>query len=225
MLKRPMILGAALAALHCVPASAQAPKVDGLKPCYVSAGPLETQREPVSVRATNFTKLSTVDILVDETLQATAAVDFTGAVVGSVPAPFIASGQAPFTLRVAEKDNAMNTASQMSLVTAFSVSQTPKVSKTKQRVRFRGRGFVDSTYVYAHYLFRGIPRKTVQIAYPEGPCGTFDEKRRQFPFKRKPDRGTWTIQFDQVPNYDPRTKTKVTMNINVKRAPKQSRGR
>src|SRR6478735_1198922 len=125
MFLRPMILGAALAVLFTVPASAQqpGPSVAELDPCYVSAGPAENQRELVTVTASAFTKLSKIDVYVDETLAKSADVAFDGTANGSVPAPFIDSGQRPFTVRVAEEGKPENTVTKSALVTAFSVTQ------------------------------------------------------------------------------------------------------
>ena len=57
--------------------------------------------------------------------------------------------------------------------------------------------------VYAHYVFGGKSLRTIKLGMPKGPCGTFNVKRKQFPFKKRPRVGTWTIQFDQLSYYDP----------------------
>jgi hypothetical protein len=222
MFLRTTLLGAATALLLAVPAWAQLPvTLADLAPCYVSAG--EDQRQLVQIAAGGFTPDHTVDIYVDETSQATVKVAYDGTAIGSVKAPLVDSGQRPFTVRVAERENAGHTITKSSFVTAFSVEQSPKVAKTNRRVRFRGRGFTQPyKYVFAHYVFGGRVRKTIQIAYPQGPCGTFSEKRKQFPIK-KPAVGPWTIQFDQEPIYNPMASAQVRMTINVKRAPKRSR--
>jgi hypothetical protein len=226
MFLRSMILGAAAAVLISAPALAQQPSVTlaELAPCYVSAQADPTQREQVKVAAGGFTPLSKVDIYVDETLETTADVTFNGTAIGTVPAPFVESGQRPFTLRVAEKGNPDHTITKSSTVTAFSVEQSPKQAKTDQRVKFLGRGFTQpNKYVFAHYVFAGKSKKTVQIAYPQTPCGTFNVRRKQFPFKQKPNIGSWTIQFDQEQMYDPLAATQVRMTIKVMRKPKSSR--
>jgi len=218
MFLRSILLGAATAVLFAAPASAAMPSIDPLKPCYVVAQ--ETQRELVGVNATGFTPLKQVEIFVDDITQGTADVLYDGTVHGSVPAPFVESDQRTFSIRLAGLGSS-NTATAFSSVTKFSVTQTPKSARTSQRVRFKGRGFMAPTYVWAHYVFNGRARKTVQVAYPAGPCGTFDQRRHQFPFK-KPREGSWTIQFDQLPDYNPMAMTKVLMNIKVRRAPKRS---
>ncbi len=74
-------------------------------------------------------------------------------------------------------------------------------------MRFRGRGFTDpTTAIYAHYVFAGRSQKTVRIGMPEGDCGLFSVKRRQFPFKKSPRIGVWTIQFDQEKVYNPKAR-------------------
>jgi hypothetical protein len=226
MFLRSMIVGAAAAVLISTPAFAQQVTLADLAPCYVSAQLDPKQREQVKVAAGGFTPLSKVDIYVDETLQTTADVTFNGTAIGTVPAPFVESGQRPFTLRVAERDNPDHTITKSSIVTAFSVEQSPKQAKTDRRVRFLGRGFTQPfRYVFAHYVFAGRSRKTVQIAYPQSPCGTFSVHRKQFPFKKKPNVGSWTIQFDQEPQYNSFAPTQVRMTIKVMRKPKSSRPR
>jgi hypothetical protein len=73
--------------------------------------------------------------------------------------------------------------------------------------------------VYAHYLRAGKPKRTVRLVRrPDGPCGTFDVNRRQFPFR--PRVGTWIVQVDQRRSYDPKPGTAfVTLRIRVKREP------
>ena len=89
-------------------------------------------------------------------------------------------------------------------------------------MRFKGRGFMTpGAPVYAHYVFAGKVRKSVRLGLPKGPCGTFNFKRQQFPFKKSPRRGKWTIQFDQHPRYDPKAAVRVRMTIRVRTTTKQ----
>jgi hypothetical protein len=223
MLKRPMLLGAALAVLLSSSASA-AVTLEPLQSCYVAAQP--DQLQLVGVNVHGLTPSSTADVFVDEIASGTATASLDGEASGTVRAPYIPSGERPFTVRVTEHDAPLNTVTAMSRVTAFRVTQTPKSAKTTQRVRFRGRGFTQPyKYVFAHYVFAGKSKKTVQLAYPQGACGTFNVKRLQFPFKHRPTTGSWTIQFDQEPIYNPMASAQVRMTIKVKRAPKGSRGR
>jgi hypothetical protein len=225
MLLRSILTGAAFAAL--IPASASAaPTIDPLKRCYVAAQ--ETQREYVIVTAAGFTPLSTVDVYIDDILQENSPrALFDGKLTGQLQAPFVDSGQRAFTVRLAEQGNAANTAAAVSKVTRFSVEQVPKEAKTDDRVLFRGRGFtavapdlITRLPVYAHYIFGGKSKRTVTLGVPKGDCGTFSVRRKQFPFQKRPLVGVWTIQFDQLPYYDPNARAKVPMNIRVHRAPK-----
>jgi hypothetical protein len=229
MLLRTLLLTAAFAAIGAAPAAAL-PQLQPLKPCYVAAQ--EEQREFVVVDGSGFTPFGFVDIFVDDTQQpktdpeARAAYD--GTLKGSVPAPFIESGQRTFTLRATERDNVDNTASTTSKVTRLSVEQVPAKASTRERVRFRGRGFTtrvpgvvpDTTVpapVYAHYVFAGKSRKTVRIGTPTGDCGLISSKRRQFPFKKSPQVGVWTIQFDQDAVYNPKAPIRVPLTIRVRK--------
>jgi hypothetical protein len=134
-----------------------------------------------------------------------------------VPAPFIEDGQRVFSLRVTEQDHPNNTVIAFAKVTRLSVEQVPARARTGQRVRFRGRGFTDLTRpVYAHYVFAGKSRSTVRVGFPEGDCGLFSIRRKQFPFKKSPRRGVWTIWFDQERVYNPQAAVRVPLTIKVR---------
>jgi hypothetical protein len=222
MLLRSILTGAALAALVASPASAAA-TIDPLNPCYVAAQ--ETQREPIKITGHGFTPYSEVDVIIDEVHQTTAQALIDGDVEGSWPAPFVESGEREFTLRLAEKGSLTNIVSTTARVTRFSVEQVPKKAKTTQKVRFKGRGFImkPAAPVYAHYVFGGRSLRTVKLGLPEGNCGTFNVRRKQFPFKKRPRVGTWTIQFDQLPYYDLNAPARVPMTIKVSKAIKPKR--
>jgi hypothetical protein len=214
MLSRVPILGVALAALAAAPASA-APTLEPLNPCYVAATP--EQREFVEVKGFGFTALETVDIYVDNIQQTEAPIaNYDKSLSGSIQAPFIEEGQRVFTLRLVERNHPLNTVTATSKVTRLSVEQKPERARTRDRVRFRGRGFMKPGPVYAHYVFAGKSRRTVRMGMPRGDCGTFSVRRRQFPFKKSPRVGEWTIWFDQVEHYDPRAAVRVPLIIRVK---------
>jgi hypothetical protein len=231
MLLRTTLLAAAFAAFAAAPAAAQVPaprSLDALKSCYVAA--TEAQRESVPVNGHNFTPWAKIDIYLDDIVstppgpQPQAAFD--GSFMGSVPAPFIDEGQRTFTLRAAEQGAEANSAVATTKVTRLSVEQSPERAATSDRVRFRGRGFTNETLpVYMHYVFAGKSKKTIQIGLPTDDCGLFSVKRKQFPFKKSPQVGVWTIQFDQSPSYDPKANPRVPLTIRVKRVvrPKSSR--
>ncbi|MDA0164636.1 hypothetical protein OM076_30495 [Solirubrobacter ginsenosidimutans] len=231
MLLRTTLLAIAFAVLGTVSASAQTPvptpvqppSLGGLRPCYVAA--TEAQREFVVVQGQNFTPFAKIDIFLDDILQTLpdpqpqAAYD--GTLSGSVPAPFIDEGQRTFTLRATEHDTLANSAIATSKVTRLSVEQSPAAAATSDRVRFRGRGFTDLTLpIYMHYVYAGKSKQTISLGLPTGDCGLFSVKRKQFPFKKSPQVGVWTIQFDQKPNYDPKASPRVPLTVKVRKAPK-----
>jgi hypothetical protein len=217
MLLRFILPSAAVAALLIAPV-AEAATLDQLKRCYVVAQ--QNQQEPVKIVGSGFSKRSTVDVYVDETIVTSTTASYDGTVSGNVLAPLIDVGQRPFTVRLAEQGDPVNTVSATSLVTRFSVEQSPKAAKTDQHVRFSGRGFTGPGPIYGHYVFAGRSRRTVKIAVPTGDCGTFSVRRKQFPFAKRPRVGAWTIQFDQARLYSPVTPARVPMTIKVSRAPK-----
>jgi len=226
MLVRTTLLAAALTALSAAPARAQEPFLDSIQPCYVVAN--EAQREPVAVSGHNFTPFAYVDILIDDIVQPVTGsqpqVGADGSLAGSVFAPFIEEGQRTFTLRATERGPNPKSAVRSTLVTRLSVEQTPSAAATSDRVRFRGRGFTDLTKaIYMHDVFAGKSKKTIRIGLPKGDCGTFNVRRKQFPFKKTPQRGVWTIQFDQKANYDPKAPLRVGLTVTVSRKIKPTR--
>jgi hypothetical protein len=215
MLFRAFLAGAAVAALTAAPASAE-PTLDPLKPCYVAATP--EQREYVMVHGRGFTEAKPVEIYVDDIVQTAPLADYGGELSGSVQAPFVDEGQRVFTLRLTESGNAVNTVTAIAKVTRLEVEQVPAKARTGQRVRFRGRGFTDLTRpIYAHYVFAGRSRSTVRIGLPEGDCGLFSIRRKQFPFKKSPRRGLWTIWFDQERVYNPQAAVRVPLTVKVRK--------
>jgi hypothetical protein len=68
-----------------------------------------------------------------------------------------------------------------------------------------------------HYVFAGKSRRTKRIGLPKHDCGLFSTKRRQFPFKKSPREGVWTIQFDQEAKYDPKASPRVPLTVKVKK--------
>jgi hypothetical protein len=229
MFARTMLSAAALAALSAAPALAQTPPtLTPLKACYVVAN--ESQREPVEVHGSGFTKFAPVDLFVDDIaaqhIGDQPQADFDGNLNGSVLAPIVDEGQRTFTLRATERNNSANSATVTSKVTRLEVQQTPSSARTSERVRFKGRGFMNmTTPVYMHYVFGGRSKKTIQIGLPAGDCGTFNVRRKQFPFKKNPQRGVWTIQFDQTPKYDPKASPRVPLTIKVAKKIKPKRAR
>jgi len=221
MLLRTTFLAAAFAALSATPASAQnPPALDAVKPCYVAAQ--ETQREFVTVSGHDFTPFGYVDLYIDDIAQPGVGdppqADVYGNLSGAVQAPFVEDGERTFTLRAAEHDNPAIFATVTSKVTRLSVAQKPASAATSQRVRFRGRGFTDRTRpVYMHYVFAGKSKKTTPVGLPTGDCGRFSVRRKQFPFKKSPQVGVWTIQFDQSPKYNPQASPRVPLTIKVRR--------
>jgi hypothetical protein len=218
---RPILAGAALATLAAAPAAHAAPTLAALKPCYVAAQP--TQRESIAISGTGFTPLALVDVYIDDVLEPTTPgtplpqAGYNGAITGQVPAPFVDSGQRAFSLRLTEHDAPQNTVTATAQVTRLAVEQVPAKAPTHMRVRFRGRGFTALAPVYAHYVFAGTARRTVLLGMPSGPCGLFSARVRQFPFKKSPRVGLWTIQFDQQQLYDPNAPARVPLTVRVRK--------
>jgi hypothetical protein len=191
------ILAAAAALL--APQAAAAATIDPLAPCYRSLEP--GTRETVPVRASGFTPGEKVNIYLDDRLvRENVVVLPEGNVVGGVSAPYQARGERPFTLTVTQVGQQSNSASASSRVTALALRLKPRRADPSRRVRFLGRGFIDGTEVFAHYMRKGKLRKTVSLGAPQGPCGRVSVKRRQIPVRR-PALGRWTLQVDNEETY------------------------
>ncbi len=70
--------------------------------------------------------------------------------------------------------------------------------------------------MFGHYARRGRLRRTVRLARPQGPCGTFSVRRRMIPVRR-PALGLWTLQIDQARVYrrEPMSAIWYTLDIEV----------
>ena len=186
------LVGAALAALALLPATAQAAALAPLKPCYISvtqtspgAAPQIT-RESLDLAGNGFTAGSLVDVSfngkLDRTIQADAAGNLPPQILQS---PYQAKGQGTFTLTAAERGNPANTVALPSRTTALTLKLKPEKARPSKRIRFRGA---------ASRRRRRCGRTTstrARSARPCGwcrriknPCGTFSVKRKQIPIKR-----------------------------------------
>src|SRR3954452_5692413 len=197
-------VGAALAALALLPATAQAAALAPLKPCYISVTQPTGSKitEPLDLAGNGFTAGSLVDVSFDGRLDRTIQADAAGNLPPQVlQSPYRAKGQGTFTLTAAERGNPANTVSAPSRTTALTLSLKPKKAKPSKRIRFKGSGFTAQKAVWAHYLYNGKVRKTVRLVKRiNNPCGTFSVKRKQIPVKH-PKLGVWRLQVDQQKRY------------------------
>jgi hypothetical protein len=227
MSRIPALAVGSLAALAALPAAAQAAawaKAPGA--CYVSVGQAPQQREVVPFSGFGFTPNAPVTVLVDgvapdigdDGVPDTFAADANGRVSIVARAPYQASGQRPFTVSIADSQNAVNVLTATPQVTALALSLTPAQAPPSRRVRFRGRGFTKPGGIWAHYVYKGKLRKTARLVkHAKGACGTFSVKRRQIPVVR-PRTGKWTLQVDQQKTYAPQPASVfVRLSITVQR--------
>jgi hypothetical protein len=194
----PPLLAAAAALL--APQAAQAAELDPLGTCYRSVD--ADTRETVPVNARGFTPGERVDVAIDGAVVETVTVLFDGTIRGSVPAPYRAAGERPFTLTVTQVGQPATTASTVSRVAALGLKLKPRNAAPSKRVRIRGLGFIDGETVYAHYVRKRKVRKTIELGAPQGPCGRISVRRRQIPVRR-PALGRWVMQVDNSPAYSP----------------------
>jgi hypothetical protein len=205
---RTLAVSGALLIVLAVPAGARAATIDPLQPCYVTAATTSgPQSQSVFVRAAGFAANSKVDLTIDGAaveggtgLQTDANGTLGAQSAVSVPAPFIPSGTRDFTVTLTEETNPANTVTATAKTTALGVEVKPRSAKPSKRIRFTGLGFIANKNVYAHYVYKGKVRKTVKMAKPQAPCGSWTSHRRQIPIAN-PKTGAWFVQFDQLKKY------------------------
>jgi hypothetical protein len=185
-------------ALWAAPAAAAT--VEDLKPCYVSAGQSDEERERLVIRGTDFTQVSSVEVLFDGVVMGNAPTGSIGEFELELPAPFQRKGERELVVTVRD---AVNQVDKTTRVTNLAMTVKPKRASPGRRVRFRGRGFTQAAPVFAHYVFGGKEQKTVRLA-PRSttPCGTFSVKRRLIPVDDA-RMGRWIMQVDQKREYSP----------------------
>ena len=185
-------------ALLAVPASAAT--VQDLNPCYVSAGEAEDAREQIVIRGTDFTQVSTVDVLFDGVVIGSAPTGSIGEFEITLPTPFLLKGERQLVVTVRD---AATQVDKVTRITNLAMRVNPRRAAPGQRVRFRGRGFTQAAPVFAHYVFGGKEQKTVRLARRStSPCGTFNVKRRLIPVDNARN-GRWIMQVDQKRAYSP----------------------
>jgi hypothetical protein len=178
------------------------PVLAPLKPCYVTVrtGPDTFETETLKLAGSGFTPDALVDVVLDGAVVVSGLrADAEGVLpTGSLSSPPVLSGQRRFELTATEREAPERSASATARASELAVRVTPARARPAQRVRFRGRGFTGGGAVYAHYLRKGALRRTVRLADgAEGPCGRFDVRAPQFPFR--PREGSWRVQIDQHP--------------------------
>jgi hypothetical protein len=190
--------GVLVLALWAAPAGAAT--VEDLKPCYVSAGQGDEERERILIRGTDFTQVSTVEVLFDGVVMGSAPTGSIGEFELQIPAPFQRRGERELAVTVRD---AVNHVEKTTRVTNLAMTVKPQRASPRRRVRFRGRGFTLGAPVFAHYLFGGNEQKTVRLARRSSePCGTFSVKRRLIPVENART-GRWIMQVDQKREYSP----------------------
>jgi hypothetical protein len=185
-------------ALWAVPASAAT--VEDLKPCYVSAGQSDEDRERIVIRGTDFAQVSAVEVLFDGVVMGNAPTGSIGEFELQLPAPFQRKGDRELVVTVRD---GVNQVDKTTRVTNLGMTVKPKHASPSRRVRIRGRGFTQAAPAFAHYLFDGEEHKTVRLARrATSPCGTFDVRRRLIPVEGA-RMGRWIMQVDQKREYSP----------------------
>jgi hypothetical protein len=196
----PRVAAVTILVLALSAAPAGAATVEDLKPCYVSAGQSDEDRERIVIRGTDFAQVSAVEVLFDGVVMGNAPTGSIGEFELQLPAPFQRKGERELVVTVRD---AVNQVVKTTRVTNLGMTVKPKRASPGRRVRFRGRGFTRTASVFAHYLFGGEEQKTVRIARRSTtPCGTFNVRRRLIPVENALT-GRWIMQVDQKREYSP----------------------
>lgn len=181
-----------LFALAATPASAAT--VEDLRDCYVSAGETDAERETITIRGTDFTQISTVEVLFDGVVVGSGPTGSIGEFEIRLPAPFQEQGERELVVTVRDT---VTQVVKTTRVTNLGMTVKPRRGSPRRKVRLRGRGFTLAEPVFAHYLFDGKEQKTVRLARtPDSACGTFDVRRRLMPIDDA-RAGRWIMQVDQ----------------------------
>jgi len=195
---RVAVLAVLVLALAASPAAAAV--LEPLKPCYVSAGPADAERETVLIRGEGFIQLSGVEVLFDGVAVGSAQTGSVGEFEIRLPAPHQPTGERRFTVTVRD---AVSQVSRPSRVTNLGMRIKPRSASPRRRVRFRGRGFTRPAPVFAHYLYGGREERTVRLSRrSSAPCGEFTARRRLIPIDGARS-GRWIVQVDQRRRYAP----------------------
>jgi hypothetical protein len=188
------LLAATCVVLTLAAAPASAATVEELKPCYVSSGETDAERETITIRGSDFTQISTVEVLFDGVPVGSGPTGSIGEFEIRLPAPFQERGERALVVTVRD---AATQVVKTTRVTNLGMTVKPRRAAPRRKVRFRGRGFTLAGPVYAHYLFGGKVQKTVRLARASAnPCGTFDVRRRLIPIDGARV-GRWVMQVDQ----------------------------
>ena len=179
-------------ALAAAPASAAI--VEDLSGCYVSSGETDAERETITIRGTDFTQISTVEVLFDGVVVGSGPTGSIGEFEIRLPAPFVERGERELVVTVRD---AVTQVVKTTRVTNLGMTVKPRRGSPGRKVRLRGRGFTLDAPIYAHYLLGGKEEKTVRLARETtSACGTFDVRRRLMPIDNART-GRWIMQVDQ----------------------------
>ena len=80
---------------------------------------------------------------------------------------------------------------------------------------FRFSGMVPGRPVFAHYRLGGRTLANVRLGTAGQPCGLLTVRAVMIPAAIV-RRGTWTVQFDPLPRYSPRTQPRLRATIVVR---------
>lgn len=208
-MRRIVIPIALLAALTGAAPAAASPALKLDYPCYRSG-------QAGTATVTDFDPNTDVDVLLDGTSIGLKQADDQGDFSFDFTAPRLPAGVAKDTSRLTATDGYGIVAEDLFGVVPLTLKVFPKTASWNARVRFSVGGFIERTSLYEHVVRGGREIRTVLFGTPRAPCGTLRRTVRQLPMKRRPARGTYTLQFDLEGSYSASTKPAVRRTVRVR---------
>lgn len=208
-MRRIVILIALLTALAGAAPAAASPLLKLDYPCYRSG-------QTGSATVTDFDPNTDVDALLDGRSLGLKQADDQGDLAFDFTAPRLPAGVAKDTSRLTAQDGNGIVAEDLFGVVPLTLKVFPRTASWNARVSFSLGGFIERTSLYEHVVRGGREVQKVLFGTPRAPCGTLKRTVRQLPMRKKPRRGTYTLQFDLEASYSASTRPAVRRTVRVR---------
>jgi hypothetical protein len=203
MLRRPVVLGVAGAALAVVPSAAHAAAITINDPCPR----VGIQNASVPVTATGFAAGEQVAFYYNDFTTAavtTSVADPTGTLTGGLPAPDIAPHNQATETVLAKGLTSGTVANSAAFPVVTPKVDLPNRGRPASRVLYKVYGFNNGKPVYAHYSFHGHQKAVQKLGTAKAPCGLLQKRLQFLPTTFRA--GEWVYHFNNYkskPNKTP----------------------
>lgn len=208
-MRRIVVLIALLAALAGAAPAAGSPALRLDHACYRSG-------QDGTATVTDFDPNTDVDVLLDGTSIGLKQADDQGDFSFDFTAPRLPAGVAKDTSRLTATDGYGIVAEDLFGIVPLTLKVFPRTAAWNAKVSFSLGGFIERTSLYEHVVRGGREIETVLFGTPRAPCGTLKRTVRQLPLRKKPRRGTYTLQFDLESSYSASTRPAVRRTVRVR---------